>query len=274
MLNMNLYRDQRVCVLVDVQNLYYSGKNLYNAKVNFDEIMKTALRGRKLVRAICYAIKADMKDEGNFHEALEKIGFEVKTKDLLIFHGGHKKGDWDVGIAMDAVRAAEKADTIVVVSGDGDFKELYEYVRGKGCRVEVIAFGRTASSSVKEYVDLFIDIDKDKKYLIPLKGYRPMMNNNNNNPKHQHRTDGKPNVHHHLHNAVPNIADINAQQPTSETTNVNLSPKVNNDKGSFVKPVESRDKNANPEVQQPKPAEPEEKQTFLRKMMKKVRKKE
>jgi uncharacterized LabA/DUF88 family protein len=169
MLKIEMYKEQRICVLVDVQNMYYSAKNLYNCKVNFLEIMRNAVKGRKLVRAIAYVIKADVRDEPIFHEALENIGFEVKSKDLLIFHGGHKKGDWDIGIAMDAVRAAEKVDTIVVVSGDGDFRELYEYVRGKGCRIEVIAFGKTASSSIKDYVDDFIDMDKNKKYLIPLK---------------------------------------------------------------------------------------------------------
>ena len=166
MLNSNVYKEQRVGILIDVQNMYYSAKNLYNSKVNFVEILNTALRGRKLIRAVAYTIKADVKDEKNFHEALEKIGFEVKTKDLLVFHGGHKKGDWDVGIAMDAVRAAEKVDVIVVVSGDGDFKEMYEYVRGKGCRIEVIAFGKTASSSIKGYVDDFIDMDNGKLYQI------------------------------------------------------------------------------------------------------------
>lgn len=169
MLNVDVYKEQRICMLVDVQNMYYSAKNLYNCKVNFIELLKTALHGRKLIRAIAYVIKADVKDEPVFHEALEKIGFEVKIKDLLVFHGGHKKGDWDIGIAMDAVRAAEKVDTIVVVSGDGDFRELYEYVRGKGCRIEVLAFGKTASSSIKDYVDDFVDLDKNKKYLIPLK---------------------------------------------------------------------------------------------------------
>ena len=85
---MKVYNEQRVCVLVDVQNMYYSAKNLYNCKVNFVEMLKTALQGRKLIRAIAYAIKADVKDESVFHEALNNIGFEVKTKGLLVFHGG------------------------------------------------------------------------------------------------------------------------------------------------------------------------------------------
>ncbi|MCB9359232.1 NYN domain-containing protein [Candidatus Woesearchaeota archaeon] len=192
MLSMENYKEQRVCILVDVQNMYYSAKNLYNCKVNFNEILKNGLKGRKFIRGICYAIKADVHDEHNFHEALNKIGFEVKTKELLVFYGGHKKGDWDIGIAMDAVRAAEKVDTIVVVSGDGDFKELYEYVRGKGCRIEVMAFGKTASSSIKDYVDDFIDMDKNKKYLIPLKPIRKGHNKPNHPQKNQNQ-DGSMN---------------------------------------------------------------------------------
>jgi len=224
---MNLYKDQRVCVLVDVQNMYYSGKNLYNCKVNFEELMKTALKGRKLVRALAYAIKADVKDESNFHEALEKIGFEIRTKDLLVFHGGHKKGDWDVGIAMDGVRAAEKVDVLVVVSGDGDFKELYEYVRGKGCRVEVIAFGKTASSSIKDYVDNFTDMDKDKKYLIPLKPVKNGSNNNNtksNNtprPKNQgsnHTPEKRDNNARHRNSSAPARGNSGPPKPRGSNT--------------------------------------------------------
>ncbi|MFT4303894.1 MAG: NYN domain-containing protein [Candidatus Woesearchaeota archaeon] len=190
MLSMQVYKEQRVCILVDVQNMYYSAKNLYNCKVNFNEILKDALKGRKLMRALAYVIKADVRDEHNFHDALNKIGFEIKSKELLVFHGGNKKGDWDVGIAMDAVRAAEKVDTIVVVSGDGDFKELYEYVRGKGCRIEVMAFGKTASSSIKDYVDHFIDMDKYTKYLIPLKPQKNNNSNNNNNNNNNNFNNG------------------------------------------------------------------------------------
>ena len=164
------HKEQRIGVFVDIQNLYYSAKHLYKAKVNFNAILKTAVSGRKLIRAFAYVIKADVKDEKNFFDALELIGFEVRAKDLQTFYSGHKKGDWDVGIAMDIIRMANKLDTIILVSGDGDFKDLLEYVKAMGCRAEVMAFGKSSSSKLIEVADTFIDLDKNKKrYLIPYK---------------------------------------------------------------------------------------------------------
>ena len=75
-------REQRVGVFVDVQNMYYSAKQLYDAKVNFHEILNVGVGTRKLVRAFAYVIKADVKEEVNFFEALEKMGYEVRMKDL------------------------------------------------------------------------------------------------------------------------------------------------------------------------------------------------
>ncbi len=163
----NIHREQRLGVFVDVQNLYYSAKNLYNTKVNFREILKVAVGGRKLIRAIAYVIKADVKDESNFFEALENIGFEVNAKDLQVFIGGAKKGDWDIGIAMDAIELAHRLDTIVLVSGDGDFLPLLQHLRrALGCRVEVMAFGKTTSKKLIEEADSFVDLDNSKRYLM------------------------------------------------------------------------------------------------------------
>ncbi|MBI3033862.1 NYN domain-containing protein [Candidatus Woesearchaeota archaeon] len=167
MVTPNIHKEQRVGVFVDVQNLYYSAKNLYNTKVNFREILKAAVGGRKLIRAIAYVIKADVKDESNFFEALENIGYEVKSKDLQIFIGGAKKGDWDIGIAMDAIELAPRLDTIVIISGDGDFLPLLQHLRrALGCRVEVMAFGKTASKKLVEEADSFVDFDQGKRFLI------------------------------------------------------------------------------------------------------------
>ena len=161
------HKDQRVAVFVDVQNMYYSAKQLYQSKVDFSKILATAISGRKLIRAFAYAIAAEVGKEGDFHAALTKIGYEVKLKPLQVFYGGAKKGDWDVGIAMDVLRMTPKVDTIVIVSGDGDFKELLEYVKAQGCRAEVLAFSKTASSKLKLEADSFIDLGTTKKYLIP-----------------------------------------------------------------------------------------------------------
>ena len=161
-------KGQRVGVFVDVQNMYYSAKHLYSAKVNFNEILKNGVNGRNLIRAIAYVIKADVKDEKNFFDALKNMGFEVKSKDLQVFFGGHKKGDWDIGIAMDTIELAPKLDAIILVSGDGDFIALVQHLkRAIGCKTEVMAFGKSCSSKLKEEVDEFIDLDKNpRKYLI------------------------------------------------------------------------------------------------------------
>ena len=162
------FREQRIGVFVDVQNMYYSAKNLYNAKVNFAQILKAAVGDRKLIRAIAYVIKADVKEEQNFFDALEKIGFEVRAKDLQIFAGGAKKGDWDIGLAMDTIELAPKLDTIVIVSGDGDYVPLIHHLRhALGCRIEAIAFGKSSAALLREECDSFIDLDLDKRrYLI------------------------------------------------------------------------------------------------------------
>lgn len=157
---------QRVALFVDVQNMYYSAKNIYNKKVNFGEIMKQAVSGRKLIRAIAYVIRADVEPEETFYEALKKQGYEVKAKDLQVFFGGAKKGDWDVGIAMDVMRIAPKVDVIVLVSGDGDFKDLIEHVKSLGCRAEIMAFKKTASSRLTEESDRFVDLDQMKSKLL------------------------------------------------------------------------------------------------------------
>ncbi|MCC7356338.1 MAG: NYN domain-containing protein [Candidatus Doudnabacteria bacterium] len=163
--------DQRVGVFVDVQNLYYSARNIYNSRVNFNEVLKGALGDRKLIHAIAYVVQADMPEEHTFFEALEKAGFEVKAKELQTFAGGHQKGDWDVGIAMDIIKLMNKLDVVVLASGDGDFVPLLEYLQMTGQLTETIAFGKSCSGKVKELTDHFIDLDEDpKRFLMPIKG--------------------------------------------------------------------------------------------------------
>jgi len=164
---MRIKREQRVGVFVDVQNMYYSAKNMYKAKVNFAQILKEGVNNRSLVRAMAYVIKADIKEEKNFFDALSKIGYEVKSKDLQTFVGGAKKGDWDIGIAMDMIELASKLDTLVLVSGDGDFVDLLQHLkRAMGCRIEVMAFGKSSSGKLREEADEFIDMDKDKRRFL------------------------------------------------------------------------------------------------------------
>jgi len=162
------HKEQRVGIFIDTQNLYHSAKNLYHARVNFGAIVKEALAGRQLIRAIAYVITTEAGDERGFFDALLKVGIETKTKDLQIFAGGSKKADWDVGLAVDAIAMAPKLDAVIIVSGDGDFIPLVEYLRlNQGCQVEAVSFGKSSSGRLKEIVDEFLDLDENpKKYLM------------------------------------------------------------------------------------------------------------
>ena len=158
---------QRVGVLIDVQNLYHSAKNLYNARVNFKEILKTSISDRSLIRVFAYVISTKTGEEKPFFEALTRLGIETRVKELQEFYGGAKKADWDVGLVIDAIRIAPSVDTLVIVSGDGDFISLVEYLKNQGKRVEVAAFGKSTSSKLREVADEFIDLGAEpKKYLL------------------------------------------------------------------------------------------------------------
>ena len=163
--------EQRVGVFIDTQNVYHSAKNLYHARANFGNILKDSVAGRRLIRARAYSVTTESGEEKGFFEALEKIGIEMRTKDLQIFFGGAKKADWDVGLAVDAITASPKLDTVILITGDGDYVPLVEYLKMQGCQVEAIAFGKSASGKLIEAVDDFIDLDETPtKYLL---GHRP-----------------------------------------------------------------------------------------------------
>ncbi|PIR69572.1 MAG: hypothetical protein COU47_02345 [Candidatus Niyogibacteria bacterium CG10_big_fil_rev_8_21_14_0_10_46_36] len=166
------HKDQRVAILIDVQNLYHSARSLYNKRVNFNEVVKAARAGRQLVRAVAYVVTTKMGTEKAFLGALEKMGIEMRERQLQEFYGGAKKGNWDVGIVVDAIRFSEVVDVIIIVSGDGDFVSLVEYLKNKGRQVEVIAFGRSTSAQLIEVADDFIDLDSSKKFLLAPSGKR------------------------------------------------------------------------------------------------------
>ncbi len=158
--------EQRVAIFIDTQNLYHSARNLYQSYVNFANVLKEAVSNRKLIRAIAYVITSEAGDEKAFFEALNKAGIETKTKDLQIFSSGAKKADWDVGLAVDAIKMAPRLDTVVIISGDGDFVPLVEYLKTM-TQVEVLSFGKATSMKLKEVADSFTDLSENPgKYLI------------------------------------------------------------------------------------------------------------
>lgn len=158
--------NQRIAVLADVQNLYYTGKIHYSSRINFRALLDMACSNRILIRAIAYVIKADDK-EVEFFDAVNNAGYEIKEKDIQTFADGSKKGDWDVGIAMDAIRLGEKVDSIILISGDGDYIPVVTYLQQRfGCLVEVIAFDISCSKALREIADDFTAIEDNKKDLL------------------------------------------------------------------------------------------------------------
>ncbi len=167
------FKDQRIGIFIDVQNLYHSAKNLYDSKVNYAELVKNLTANRHLIRALGYVVKSETQageetpGEASFFEALEKAGIDLRVKELQVFSSGMKKADWDVGMAVDAVRMADALDVIILVTGDGDFLPLLDYLKwGRGRIVEVAGFGRNAAIRLKESADLFVDIAEIPKVLI------------------------------------------------------------------------------------------------------------
>lgn len=156
-----------MAVFIDVQNLYHSARAIYQKRVNFKELLDVTVGQRKLIRAFAYVVRTKTGEEKPFFDALEKLGIEMRIKDLQEYYGGMKKADWDVGIAVDAIKTSQIVDAIVIASGDGDYVPLVEYLKNQGRRVEVIAFGRSTSAKLREVTDEFIDLDENpKKYLL------------------------------------------------------------------------------------------------------------
>jgi uncharacterized LabA/DUF88 family protein len=166
----NIRPEQRVGIFIDVQNVYHSAKNLYQSRVNFRKLIDELTQGRPLIRALAYVVKSETAfGEDSFFEALKKTGLELRLKDLQIYHGGMKKADWDVGMAVDAIRMANFLDVVILVTGDGDFVPLVEYLKsGLGRQVEIAAFSRTASGRLREVADRFVEIENIPKVLLKI----------------------------------------------------------------------------------------------------------
>ncbi len=164
------HKNQRVGIFIDVQNMYYSARNLFNRKVHFGNVVKKITGDRQLIRATAYVVSTKTGENQPFFDALNNLGIETKEKELKEYAGGQKKADWDVGIAVDMIRAAQNLDVVVLVSGDGDFIPLVQYLKNAGTFVEVASFRETTSSELVEVVgaDNYTNLSANKRaFLIP-----------------------------------------------------------------------------------------------------------
>jgi uncharacterized LabA/DUF88 family protein len=142
----------KVAIFVDVQNVYYTVRQAYKRNFDYNKFWAEATAGRVVVKAIAYAIDRGDRKQQEFQNILRAIGFEVKLKPYIQRADGSAKGDWDVGITLDAIEYAEQADIIVLVSGDGDFDLLANKIRVvHGKKIEVYGVPQlTAASLVSE----------------------------------------------------------------------------------------------------------------------------
>ena len=156
-----IHMHQRLAVYVDVQNMFYSAKALYQRKLNFESLLRKVVAGRELVRAIAYIVQAPDVDQSGFINFLHQIGFEVKSKELKVRPDGSAKGDWDMGIAIDTLSMSERIDVMALVSGDGDFCELVRHLKAKGLRCEVYAFPESTADELRYTATEYIPLDSD-----------------------------------------------------------------------------------------------------------------
>ena len=153
---------EKVVLLVDVQNVYYTTRQAFKRNFDYNKFWAKATSDRQITKAIAYAIdKGDQKQQ-EFQNILRAIGFEVKLKPYISRSDGSAKGDWDVGIAIDALEYAENADTVVLVSGDGDFDLLADKLRvNKGKSVEVYGVAQLTANSLIKAASKFIPIENE-----------------------------------------------------------------------------------------------------------------
>lgn len=152
---------QRIGLFVDVQNMFYSARTLHQSKVDYSKLLGELTNGRNLVRAIAYVVQKPDVDQKGFLEALRRAGYEVRVKELATRDDGSTRGDWDVGMTIDCLSLAQRLDTIVLVTGDGDFVPLVEALKRYGCRVEVVSFEQSTSNELIRSCHEFLPIRAD-----------------------------------------------------------------------------------------------------------------
>lgn len=161
---MGVRRDQRLAVLVDVQNLFYAAKHVLGGRVHFERLLNTITGGRRLVRAIAYVVRDPEVEMSSFLNALRNSGFEVRLKVSRKRLDGSVRGDWAVGMALDALAIAPRVDVLTLVSGNGDLAPVLDRLAGLGVYTEVYGVEQSTASDLSDRADHFVAISSDLLY--------------------------------------------------------------------------------------------------------------
>lgn len=150
---------QKVAIFADVQNIYYTCRHRYQKHFNYSAFWRQATTGRQVVAAYAYAIERGDSRQRGFQNILKDIGFQIKLKPYIQRSDGSAKGDWDVGITLDVLEMAEQVDTVILLSGDGDFQLLLERVRERyQVSSEVYGVASLTAQTLIQAADLYVPV--------------------------------------------------------------------------------------------------------------------
>ena len=153
---------KKAAIFVDIQNIYYTTKEAYNRHFDYNKFWASATKDREVVKAFAYGISRNDEKQKQFQNILRGIGFEIKLKPFIQRQDGSAKGDWDVGITLDAIEYAADCDVVILVSGDGDFDLLAQKIRDRfNVEVEVYGVPSLTANSLINAATRFVAINDD-----------------------------------------------------------------------------------------------------------------
>lgn len=152
----------KIAIFADIQNIYYTTRDTYARQFNYRELWQRISADGEIVSATAYAIHRGDDKQLKFQDALKHIGFTVKLKPYIQRSDGSAKGDWDVGITIDVMEAAKDVDTVVLLSGDGDFDLLLQkIISNYGVSAEVYGVPSLTANSLIDAASIYHRIEDD-----------------------------------------------------------------------------------------------------------------
>jgi uncharacterized LabA/DUF88 family protein len=153
---------KKTAIFVDVQNIYYTTRDIFGRQFNYRELWRRISAEGEIVSATAYAINRSDDKQLKFQDALKHIGFTVKLKPYIQRSDGSAKGDWDVGITIDVLQLAKEVDTVVLLSGDGDFDLLLEKInKDYAVNTEVYGVPALTANSLIDAASIYHRIEED-----------------------------------------------------------------------------------------------------------------